>query len=155
MIKCTNLRLRTKKGMKYMYCVKKHLESTLKCEICLHCEDVAYKEVKKMQRKKKKQKELEDSRYSILTIDLTRCFVCGSKDNIAIHEVYFGRNRLKSIQYGCCVPLCLQHHTNGKYGVHFDKKLDNLLKYDCQKAFMKKYNKTENEFAEIFWRNYL
>ena len=89
-------------------------------------------------------------RFSILTNDLSRCYVCGRPKN-AIHDVYFGKNRNNSIKYGCCVPLCIDHHT-GYNGVHHNSNLDNELKKKCQKEFEKIYLIS---FLDIFHKNYI
>ena len=94
---------------------------------------------------------LERNRYSILTNDLNHCYVCGKLKN-AMHEIYYGRNRINSMKYGCCVPLCLEHHT-GHSGVHNNIDLDNKLKQECQKKFIEVY--PDINFFSIFYKNYL
>lgn len=89
-------------------------------------------------------------RFSILTNDLSRCYVCGKPKN-AIHEIYFGKNRNNSIKYGCCVPLCVDHHT-GYHGVHHNSELDIKLKKRCQKEFENTY---PDSFVSIFYKNYI
>lgn len=93
-------------------------------------------------------------RFSIVQ-DQKRCYVCNTDKNIHTHEVFFGKNRTKSIEDGCCVYLCGKHHNLSKYGVHFDKDLDLLLKRIVQKEWMKHYNKTNEDFIKRFGRNYL
>ena len=70
----------------------------------------------------------------------------------SIHEIYFGKNRVNSMKYGCCVPLCLNHHT-GRDGVHNCPTLDNLLKEKCQLQFQKEY--PDIDFIDIFHKNYI
>lgn len=93
-------------------------------------------------------------RFSILQED-KRCYVCNTRDNIHIHEVFFGKNRQKSIEDGCCVYLCGKHHNQSNDGVHFNKELDNELKQQMQLYWMKKYNKTKEDFIKRYGRNYL
>ena len=93
--------------------------------------------------------KLERKRFSILTNDLTRCYVCGRPKH-HLHEIYFGKNRNNSMKYGCVVPLCYEHH-EGNTGVHHNIDLDNLLKKKCQKAFEKTYS---IPFISIFYKNY-
>lgn len=93
-------------------------------------------------------------RFSLLTNDMTTCYLSGNKTNIHIHEVYFGTaNRTKSIKYGCCIPLTGVLHNQSNEGVHFNKKLDMHLKREMQKAFEKKYS--HEKFMEVFNKNYL
>lgn len=94
---------------------------------------------------------LERMRYSILTKDLTRCFLCGKpKDHI--HEIYFGKNRVNSMKWGCCVPLCYSCH-QGNNGVHHNSQVDIRLKQLCQNKFNEVYPNIN--FLEIFHKNYI
>lgn len=91
---------------------------------------------------------------SILQSDMSRCYVCGKEGHLHIHEVFYGTaNRKKSIQYGCYVALCPEHHNRSSWGVHFNKTLDLRLKRECQKAF--EGERGHDEFMRIFGRNYL
>lgn len=94
---------------------------------------------------------LERNRYSIMTKDLSHCYICGALKN-SIHEVFFGRNRTNSMKYGCCVPLCYKHHV-GTNGVHHNPKLDKQLKKECQKQFEISY--PNEDFISIFHKNYI
>lgn len=94
--------------------------------------------------------KFEKNRYSILTDDLTKCYVCG-KPKQELHEIYFGKNRSNSIIFGCVVPLCYEHH-RGNTGVHHNIDLDLRLKQECQKKFQELYSV---EFINIFYKNYL
>jgi len=67
------------------------------------------------------------NRFSIIQKE-KRCIVCGTTWNIHTHEVYFGKNRQKSIEDGCCVYLCGNHHNQSNEGVHFNHELDMKLK---------------------------
>ena len=94
---------------------------------------------------------LERMRFSILTKDLEHCFICGAIKH-SIHEIYFGKNRVNSMKWGCCVPLCFNHHT-GKDGVHHNEQLNIMLKQICQKKFIETY--PEIDFISIFHKNYI
>lgn len=94
---------------------------------------------------------LERMRYSILTNDLSRCYICGRpKDHL--HEIYFGKNRINSMKYGCVAPLCTNCHVGYK-GVHNNKEVDIRLKQICQEKFIETY--PELDFLEIFHKNYI
>lgn len=94
------------------------------------------------------------NRFSILQKE-KKCYVCGTSQNINIHEVYFGKNRKKSIEDGCCVYLCGKHHNQSNAGVHFNKELDQQLKQDMEYQWMYYYNKSIDDFIKRYGRNYL
>lgn len=94
---------------------------------------------------------LEKMRFSILTNDLSRCYLCGKpKDHL--HEVFFGKNRINSMKWGCVVPLCFECH-QGKFGVHNNHDADIKLKQKCQFKFIKTYPTID--FLSIFHKNYI
>lgn len=91
---------------------------------------------------------------SIVVDDLKRCYVCGTNQNIHIHEIFFGSaNRKKSIQWGLYVGLCAIHHNMSNDGVHFNKALNTELKKLGQRKFEEKYG--HEKFMEVFRKNYL
>lgn len=93
-------------------------------------------------------------RFSLLTTDMTTCYISSTKKDIHIHEVFYGTaNRKKSIQHGCCVPLMASLHNMSDKGVHFNKTLDMRLKREMQRAFEKVYS--HEEFMSVFHKNYL
>lgn len=96
-----------------------------------------------------------DKRFSILTDDLSRCMVCGRRQHIDKHEIFFGSLRKKSIKYGLVVPLCHEIHHQGTDGVHGKngRELDLHLKWLGQMAFEREY--PDLDFIEEFGRNYL
>ena len=94
------------------------------------------------------------NRFSLIQ-DTKQCYVCGTTQNIHIHEVYFGKNRKKSIEDGCCVYLCGKHHNQSNDGVHFNSKLDNYLKQDMEIVWCRHYNKTKEDFIKRYGRNYI
>ena len=93
-------------------------------------------------------------RFSILQNE-KKCYVCGTTQNIHIHEVMFGRNRNKSIKDGCCVYLCGYHHNQSNEGVHFNHKLDMQLKQEMEKRWLEYYHKDIEDFIKKYGRNYL
>ena len=94
-----------------------------------------------------KIKTLENKRFSILTNDLSYCYLCGKPKN-HLHEVFFGKNRINSMKYGCVVPLCSSCHSK----VHSNIELDLKLKKLCQKRFIEVY---DDDFLSIFRKNYI
>lgn len=99
-------------------------------------------------------KHIKDSeRYSILTDDLTHCIICG-RGNVNLHEIFSGRNRQNSKDYGLVIPLCQELHHNQVEckGIHFEPELRDYWHKVGQKAFEEKY---DEDFLSIFRRNYL
>ena len=103
---------------------------------------------KKMKNKSKKQAKLERNRYSILTDDLEHCFACELERKKSkredLHEVFGGRNRRKSIEYGLVVPLCRKCHDKATNDIEFYKKLQEIAKEE----FIYRYGK--EKFLEEF-----
>ena len=93
-------------------------------------------------------------RYSILQ-DKKQCYVCGSLSNIHIHEVYYGKNRQKSIDNGLCVYLCGRHHNQSNEGIHFNHNLDLKVKKEIEKRWLEINNKTIDDFIKLIGKNYL
>lgn len=100
-----------------------------------------------MKNKTYKLAKLERNRISILTDDLTHCYICG-KTKQHIHEVFFGRNRQNSMKYGCCIPICLYCHQM----IHNNIELDSKIKKEMQIRFGEIY---DEDFISIFKKNYL
>lgn len=78
------------------------------------------------------------------------------KEGLSRHEVFFGRkNRQLSIKYGLIIFLEDKMHNMSNKGIHFDKEFCEEVQKIGQKAFMEYYNKTKEEFREIFGKSYL
>ena len=103
-----------------------------------------------MKHKTSKLRQIEKSRYSIITDNLDTCYLCGQYKH-HLHEVFFGNNRINSMKYGCIVPLCAVCHTK----VHNDIQLDLKLKKRLEKAFIEVYRCDIDYFIKIFHKNYL
>lgn len=101
---------------------------------------------------------MKDTRYSIVTKDMSKCYICG-KSPTHIHEIFFGTaNRKKSIEDGLCVGLCPAHHNMSGLGVHFNKQLDLYLKKIGEECWIKEYSDDKNgerDFINRFGKNYL
>ena len=93
-------------------------------------------------------------RFSILQKE-KKCYVCNSTYNIHTHEVYFGKNRQNSIEDGCCIYLCGDHHNQSNKGIHFDHNLDLKIKKIMEQKWLEVYNKTIDDFIERYHHNYL
>lgn len=80
---------------------------------------------------------------------MTRCYICGAPGT-ETHEIFFGTaNRKNSIDNGCYVKLCYEHH-RGKTGAHQCRETDLMLKLRCQEEFIRRHS--EDEFRRIFGR---
>lgn len=157
--KCKNHKIRTKKNVKYGYCIKYKKEVPLFCK----CNEIEYAQKKPKQcvkiknnnnkihsnvKKSSKLIKLERNRTSLFTDDLNHCIICGAKrDNL--HEVFFGRNRQLSMKYGLVIPLCIECHQE----MHKNKQWQDDYKRKGQALFVKAYPNLD--FLSIFHRNYL
>ena len=83
------------------------------------------------------------------------CFTCGTTNWLEEHHIFEGANRKLSEKYGIKVFLCHIHHNEPPLGVHHNKENMLMLKKIGQEKFMEYYNKTEDEFRQIFGKNYL
>lgn len=97
----------------------------------------------KIKNKSAKLAKAERNRFSILTDNLTKCYFCElPKDDL--HEVFRGRNRLKSIKWGLVIPACRKHHDKLTNDKEFSKVLEDIAKI----KFIKIYGK--EKFIEEF-----
>ena len=95
----------------------------------------------------------DNQRYSLFTDDLKHCIICG-KTNVNLHEIFYGRNRQNSKDYGLVIPLCVEIHHNqiNQTGIHFDPDLCEYWHKKGQQKFNEVY---DEDFETIFRRNYL
>lgn len=106
----------------------------------------AQKSAEKSAEIKKKSTKLakaERNRFSILTDNLEKCYFCElpRKD---LHEVFRGRNRLKSIKWGLVIPACRKHHNKLTDDKEFSKVLEDIARI----KFIEKHG--EEKFIEEF-----
>ena len=71
------------------------------------------------------------------------------------HEVFYGSNRQKSIEYGLVVFLAPEMHNMSDRGVHFNREFDLMLKKIGQKTAMEHFGWDVGQFISIFGKNYL
>ena len=133
MNKCKYIAIRTKNYEKYFYCRlnKKIINYTTKCIKCVKNEPRVNKPINK---KTNKLKQKEQNRKSILTNNLSKCYICG-KPKQDIHEVYSGSNRQTSIKWNCTIPICRICHTE------WDRNKEMRQKY---------YDECRNKFVELY-----
>ena len=84
-----------------------------------------------------------------------KCFICDTTNWLEVHHIFEGANRKLSEKYGLKVWLCHYDHNEPPNGVHHNKERMLELKQIGQKAFMKYYNKTADEFRQIFGKSYV
>lgn len=92
---------------------------------------------------------------SILQQDDDVCFLCGGYGATEWHHIFGGANRKKSEHYGLKVRLHHDCHNEPPEGVHFNKDKMQYLHEEGQKAAIKKYGWSIDEFRRIFGKNYL
>ena len=109
------------------------------------------KSQKTVQIKKRTSKlnKLERNRFSLFTDDDSKCMLCGSTYQLTWNEVFRGKNRKLSMQYGLCQRLCLDCHRKHQD----DSVFNDIWHKKGQEAFNKKY--PDLDFQKIFGRNYL
>ena len=97
---------------------------------------------------------------SIIQKDLNTCFLCGQPAS-ELHHIFGGAMRKKSDKLGLTVRLCHDCHNEPQKpgvhsgGVHFNKAKMEYLHRVGQRAAMKQYNWTVDEFRREFYKNYL
>lgn len=156
-MKCKNHRIRSKKGIKYGYCVKFKKEVPL---FCKGCDEIEYKEKKTLKSRTNKQAKKEKERFSIIYHNLTKCCECGLKTGdfdkrinmytqVEKNEVFSGAYRSISIEDGMVAPMCIFCHKL------FHKDIIMNLKYKVK--FQKEYMKTHSldQFINRYGQNFI
>ncbi len=155
-MKCKNLKITTKKGIKYGYCKLHNKVVSIFCNECSFEVKYDLEKINKLKLKKKNTKPIkkrskkltkaEKKRFSIIYQDLTKCCVEGCLTpyyKVEKNEVFEGiAYRQSSIKYGMVCPFCYYHHqqfhNNRKfalqYKIMFENKFIELYNYD---TFMK------------------
>lgn len=121
--KCINLRIRSKKGVKYFFCVRRKDE--IKQNECFSCIYREYKKTSKMTVKtrikpiSKKHVCVSKKTYNeIYERDKGICRLCG-RNNIQLHHIYYRSERKDLIdEPSNCIMLCFDCHKL----VHSNKK---------------------------------
>ena len=90
---------------------------------------------------------------SIITKDMSHCYICHTTQNLETHHCLHGANRKKADKYGLVVKLCRMCHTGSKYSVHQNKAVDLRLQKLAQEKFEAIYG--HKKFMEEFHKNYL
>jgi len=147
---CKNLRIRTKKGIKYCYCTV--LRKEIQYSNCANCEYKEYKmhnKSKIMCKKSSKIAKLERNRFSVFTDDLDTCYLCGRKKE-ELHEIFAGANRQNSMRYGFVLPLCHRCHSQ----IQNDTDFNHFWYKKCQRYWEDNISDRE-EFLRVFRKSWL
>ena len=131
---CINLLKRTKQSKIVFYCKinKKYIDYRIDCK---NCSNFILKRNKAIRIKTNKLKQKEKNRKSILTNDLSKCYICG-KTKQDVHEVYAGSNRQTSIKWNCTIPICRLCHTEWDS----NKEMRQAYQDECRNKFVELYS---------------
>ena len=102
-----------------------------------------------LHKKSAKLVKLERNRFSAFTDDLDHCIICKRKKE-HLHEIFFGANRKKSMQYNFVIPLCHKCHTE----MHINKEWQEYWHVKGQE-YWERFIGSREEFIEVFGRSYL
>jgi len=89
-----------------------------------------------------------------MTDDLTKCYYCGTTENVDTHHCIHGKiGRKLSTQYHLLVGLCEEHHrgrfgVHGKYGYEKDLKLKAEAQQKWEERRVKKGKSTPDEVRD-------
>lgn len=92
---------------------------------------------------------------SIITNDLTKCYICGSNQWIELHHIFGASNRKKSSEDGLVVPLCHYCHNEPPKGIHHNRNNELKLKKQAELKWCEYYKKTPKDFVKKYYRNYI
>ena len=132
-----------------MYCNNKKIKKEITFTNCKTCKYKEYRQVKELKKKSEKLKKLEAKRYSILTDNLTICYICQKRRKDDLHELFGGSNRRKSIEWGLVIPICRICHSEWKTNEEMRRKYQE----EGKTKFYKLYSK--EKFLKEFGKNYL
>lgn len=139
--------------------LKQKLNRKLECKkskkiininVCNNCKFKEYKTYNKtIKSRSSTLAKLEKNRFSIFTDDLEHCIICGQKkDNL--HEIFFGRNRAKSMKLGFVIPLCFKCH----YEMHINSEWQEFWHKKGQ-LYFEEHLGSRNDFIRLFGENYI
>lgn len=131
--KCLNLRLRSKKGQAYYYCMLKR--SVIDFKECNGCVNKEYKKVAKLTAKtrikpiSKKRVTVSKKTYQEVFDRCNRmCAICGTNQNLHLHHID-GRGKDKTDDPKNCIMLCCHCHLEvvHKNNTYWRKKLKEMV----------------------------
>ena len=84
-----------------------------------------------------------------------RCFICGKVGATEKHHIFGGGMRDLSEKYGLTMHLCHDCHNEPPDGLHHNAERANKAKAFAQKAAMRRYKWSVEDFRKLFRKNYL
>ena len=90
---------------------------------------------------------------SIITSDMETCFICGKPKDCIHHCIPGTARRSISDDEGLIVPLCNKCHNMSNNSVHFNHKLEILIRKIAQMKYEETH--TRAEWIRRLGRNYL
>jgi hypothetical protein len=81
------------------------------------------------------------------------CCIITGKPYAALHEVFYGKNRQKSIEWGMQVRLSPEYHNQGAQAVHNNPRFNFRLKQEYQAIFESRHG--HELFMQEFGSDYL
>lgn len=110
MNKCVFLRLRSKKGTKYLYCIKRR--SAVEFEACRQCDEKVFKRPTPIKIARKTKETVSKETYNkVFARDKGQCALCGKQQDLHLHHVN-GRGKGKTDNPDNCIMLCANCHLN-------------------------------------------
>ena len=116
--KCINLKIRSKKGQAYYYCIQKH--SAIDIKECYSCFNKEYKKIMKLKPISKKRISASKKTYNEVYERCNgKCAICGTNQKLHLHHID-GRGKDKTDDPNNCIMLCCHCHLevvhkNNKY----------------------------------------
>lgn len=93
---------------------------------------------------------------SILQNDTSFCYLCGRRDRkLDRHEPFGGAYRDKSKALGLWIVLCHEDCHEGRNGAHGDPAVNRILRQEAQRAAMKTYGWTMNDWHREFGKSFI
>ena len=101
-----------------------------------------------------------------MTDDLSRCYYCGTTENVELHHCIHGNkeNRSLATQYHLLIGVCSNHH-RGDNGIHgrYGKEMDLKLQAEAQRAWEQRRirkgksqpDTVRDEWLAIFGKDYI
>lgn len=143
---CINLK---QKMNRTIYCKKQKKQITFK-----DCSTCPYREYKQVKEYKYRPKKGKCSNYynDVSIMPPSTLYSTKKVKGTEKHHIFSGvANRPKSEEYGLFIWLTLKQHDY----LHDHPKEMLGIKKEAQKSFMEHYNKTIDEFIEIFGKSWL
>jgi hypothetical protein len=98
--------------------------------------------------KQKTAKKTKGEYFSILTSDMTRCYITGDRYNVVPHHIFGASKKAFSEKYGFILPLRSDWHTGTEYCIHKDTDMSVKYKRKCQEYWIDTLGKTKEEWID-------